>query len=130
MTFDELKSAIEKRVREYGHVTFAEIVEFIDGTKGDQALHHSAFENIVLWDGLSNDAATAIQQLLEERKIHIHPATTFTYMIDGRGLTYPVAKTARSYAKPHWLPICFHHAPFKAPAEPKPTAKKRSATKR
>ncbi len=106
---DEQKWMILGLVHDRGHVSFAEISQFVDHEGGDQALYYPNYENIVLWAGLSEETAKAIQYLLNGKKIFIHPASELTYLADGRIPSFPTAKSLRQYKEPHWMPTCLHH---------------------
>ena len=99
-------------VENYDWVTFAELQHrYGTQAKGGHAIY---LNNIVLWVNLSEQLATAITSLLEEKSIHAHPASFLAYMVDGAYLTLPLAKhpPKRGYKKDHWLPVCFRSGPF------------------
>jgi hypothetical protein len=92
-------------IRERDHVTFAELArEFPDDfANGEIALE--VHDNLVIWTGMQATGAAAFKALREGGKVTMQPTQTLTYLIDGTTLRFPIAKRARAYAKPHWLPV-------------------------
>jgi len=103
----DLKAQIFQYVRERDRATFAEFSRDIPGVKGEFEMRLNGLENIVLWAQMSSDAVDALNDLLKEERLFMIPTGTLTYLIDGGSLTYPVAKSARNYKKPRWLPVVF-----------------------
>lgn len=102
-----LKDRVYAYIKEFEHVTFYEIEErfgagnFMTTTTGLEKL------NIVLWVGLSKEAAGAIRELRNEELIAYTPSNIITYAITGPVLNIPHVKTDRTkrYKKQHWLPV-------------------------
>jgi hypothetical protein len=78
--------------------------------------------NVVLWQGLSENLATAVGNLIRQRKMHWHG--TF-HMYYSRPIPLPIASDvldyyldselevqAREFSKPHWFPVQFFPGPF------------------
>jgi hypothetical protein len=107
----ELKNRIAKYIHGRGHVSFVELEQEFPEAKGDFE-YGMPGHNLIIWPGLSEQFVVAIQELVREQRTFLWPATAFTYMLDGIGLRLPVAKTARHYTKPHWLPVVLHHQPL------------------
>lgn len=95
-----------------GSVSFAELDALPGFTKRPDgtAFVYDRF-NIVIWANLSDDAAAAIRYLIEAERIHLTPTSLLVYLVDGLTLTLPVAKQARRYKKPHWLPVVLDPGP-------------------
>jgi hypothetical protein len=97
-----------RQTLEKDNVTFAELSR-IDGFRGDLEIQFGQGRyNILAWSGVSEEAAQILQRLEAEGVFHFdhHSASTFLcYMIDGAQLNLPLAKDAKRYAKPHWLPV-------------------------
>jgi hypothetical protein len=110
-TAQELAEAMLDAIAAYGHISFAELAQawpaHFDNRQpdGEQqlALCVPGYPNIVLWAGLSELAFDALDIVLTEAEFA--PATQFVYLIDGRAVDLPVAKSARQYKSPHWLPV-------------------------
>lgn len=99
-----LKEQVLAYIKETDYVTFAELQRrFPEFRDGDFSL--SARENHILWVNMTEDAVNAITQLREEGLIVATPSQMLTYLIDGMTLTFPLAKGARAYKKPHWAPV-------------------------
>lgn len=104
---NDLQQRVLKYIQEYGSVSFAELARHVEGFKGDYAFYSNKKKNIVLWDGLSEEAGQALEQLINSYKITMKPTMLLVYLIDGMFLGYPIARRVRDYKKPHWLPIVF-----------------------
>ena len=88
-----------------GGVSFVELSR-LDGFKGD--LSWCIKENIVFWDGMSEEFIISMQELLRSKEIIIRSSVALVYAYDGQVLNLPIAKDVkRSYKKPRWLPIVF-----------------------
>jgi hypothetical protein len=113
-----LKAKILDYVTKSDWVSFAQL-QRLDGFKaadGEPALEitHGDFQNIVLWRGLTQAAADALRELRAEDKIHWMPGAWVSYLGDGAVPRLPIAKRARHYAKPHWLPVFYRPGPLPA----------------
>ncbi len=64
--------------------------------------------NIIIWSGVSQEAADAFNDLIGSKAIEMRPTQFLTYLVDGRTLTLPLAKQLRHYKSPHWLPVAFY----------------------
>lgn len=109
-----LKQRILKYIRDYDHVTFAELHRvFGDEFSGKgNNLEIAKDSNIVLWSGLTREGADAVMELESEGLMSFAPANPLTYLIDGSGLNLPVVKSASyKYKRPHWLPVTMRPAP-------------------
>jgi len=99
----------------YDYVSFAELQRrYGDQALGNRSIINRSDHNIILWPNLSDSLATAVLQLLEDKEIHLHPASLLTYLADGCVPQLPLAKRppAGGYKKEHWLPVCFRSGPF------------------
>jgi hypothetical protein len=98
--------AIRKLLRERDYVSFAEIAR-LPGAEGklELALETDDASNIVLWRGLSPAAFAALKTMLANGDCHFVPASLISYLVDDALLKLPLAKEARHYKKPHWLPL-------------------------
>ena len=87
------------------NLSFAELAR-LEGFPGDQELIFTAAgaSNIVLWAGLSAEAADALKVLLEAGERHFRPTSAPVYLCDGTMLRYPLAKRTMLYKTPHWCP--------------------------
>jgi hypothetical protein len=70
--------------------------------------------NTFIWTGMSEPFAEAMLQLIDEGRLHLHPATSLTYVLDGGALRLPVAKRPPpgGYARPRWLPVLLRVVPI------------------
>lgn len=113
LSVKKMKEDLLWYVIHYDYVSFAELQRrYGDQGNGNQSIFYEA--NLILWVNLSDSLATAIHQLLEDKEIHLHPASVLTYLVDGCSLRLPLAKRppAKGYSKEHWIPVCFRSGPF------------------
>lgn len=95
-------------VREHDHVSFAQLVDdFPEFSGGDCSVVHEGrkHSNIVLWTGMTKTATDAYAMALRSGRVTATPTSPVTYLLDGRALKLPIAKTARHYQKARWLPV-------------------------
>jgi len=103
-----LKDEILEYVQSRDWVSFAEL-QRLNGFKAEKGLvvEHGTFDNVLLWVGVSEEACQALADLTKEGKIHWMPGHWLSYAADGQMLKLPLAKRARNYTKPHWLPVFY-----------------------
>lgn len=109
-----MPQAILELIRQRDHVSFAELSQEIPQFKGDLTMTQRQGGNLILWDGISQEATDAIKQLLDTGLIYMETTPRATYIaFDGGdlGAIYDLAKTVREYATPRWLPIVFRPGP-------------------
>jgi hypothetical protein len=87
-------------------LTFVELLRYLPYLNGDEAYGKEA-TNVIFWIGLSTEGIEAIVALLNNGTIRATSTQPLTYMIDGKGLRLPIAKSNRKYTKAHWAPITF-----------------------
>lgn len=117
-----LHDAVVAYVRHQDWVSYPELTGRLSGymeTEGDFTSELRL--NLVLWAGMSKAFVDLINDLLQQKRLFIHPSSLMTYLVDGGILRLPLAKSPRPYKKPHWVPVCFRVVPFEA-------AKKRKRT--
>jgi hypothetical protein len=106
------------------HVTFVELdrIEGFSGGDLEISIGNEQASNIVLWQRLTREAVTALEELRQTKKIHQLPASVLSYLIDGKSLRLPLAKRAQHYKEPHWMPVYFNPGP--APEHPPKPARR------
>jgi hypothetical protein len=112
-----MKQQILDYVNRNDWVSFAELQTRIDGFKAApdepaMEIGHGAFANIILWQGLSQAAVDALKELTVEGKLHWRTGSPLSYYCDGAALQLPIAKQAKSYSKPRWLPVFYRPGPM------------------
>lgn len=108
LTVEEMKADILQYVEAYDWVSIAELARRYDSqVRGDYSWGIPS-ANIILYGNLSEKMVSALEGLLRERKVHLHPAAILTYLIDGGIIRLPLARKppVGGYKKPHWLPVC------------------------
>lgn len=108
-----MKQEILEYVRHYNGVSFAELSRSIQGFKGEYAMFLGAPEtqNIMLWNGMSQEAVDALNELIQEKAILYRGCSLLIYLVDGTFLDYPLVKRRMSYKKPHWWPVVINVNP-------------------
>lgn len=89
-----------------GYCTYVEL-QCLFGDEARGSLGHTVpgYPNLVLWEGMSEAFDEALNQITPQ--LTRTSASPFSYFADGGMLNYPLAKSARQYKKPRWLPVCF-----------------------
>jgi hypothetical protein len=85
-------------------ITFAQLARRVPGFAGGVAMG-SAFANLILWRGISEEAVKALYLLEKLKRIRLEPATAEEYGDDARVVGLPVASEPAHYPAPHWLPV-------------------------
>ncbi|MDQ1246897.1 MAG: hypothetical protein QG597_1265 [Actinomycetota bacterium] len=95
------------------YVSFAELQR--DATayednqwSGDYAMEVKPGSNIFIWFGMSPDAIAAIDSLIKRKVVDLVPSSEMVYMVDGIMANAPIAKQARNYKKPRWMPVTLY----------------------
>jgi hypothetical protein len=104
---------IEAYVRRMDWVMSPELRTHIPGLRGDIELSFEAV-NGVLWAGMSQAFADALELLRSQGRVHVHGTSPLVYLIDGGMLRLPVAKRPPKggYKQPHWVPVCLRTVPL------------------
>lgn len=107
MTESELIASISSTIDHEGDVSFASLAINYpeDFARGDREIvkEGDGFSNIVLWAGLSQTGVDVIRELTKGAYETV-PTHFLVYLADGVVPRYPLAKSARHYKEPHWLP--------------------------
>lgn len=102
-TLTPLKDAIVALVKSEGTPTLAAVAR-LPGASGHKALTMTG-KNVVLWDGLSWDAISAVTELQIEGRVRIVPTHLLVYFAEGEALRLPLATSNRAFKSPRWLPV-------------------------
>jgi len=87
--------------------SFVNLEECIRGFAGDKCWLKGPGE-VVLWDGISDVAASTMEELIRTGELVAEECGTFPYLVDGKMLGMPIAKSlTHVYKRPHWLPLTF-----------------------
>lgn len=108
----KLQQEIYEFVKQRRYVSFAEIQNKYGKGKFSIVLPK---KNIFLWVQLPKEVVDAILNLIEEKKLFLHPSCLLVYFCDGKVLTLPIAKRIpkNGYKNPHWLPTVLDIIPYK-----------------
>ena len=98
---DTIEEQIYNFVKSKNTVSFVEITEKFG--EGNEQL--TVAKNMVLWAELTEDAASAITNLIKSELLVMVDGSQMTYMIHGRMLNLPIAKRRpkNGYKTPHWV---------------------------
>ena len=108
-----VKEEVLKFIKIHDQTSYVELEELFEqigfNYRGKYAVGAvSAESHLITWSGWNAEAFNILSELLAEKlieQVSVHPVI---YFLDGEGLTLPVAKTAKNYKKPHWLPVAFN----------------------
>ncbi len=105
---NDIEQKILGLVSERQHVSFVEIKRLLgEDSHGEIWLSLPKHPNIILWPDISETMADALTSLVKAGRLYAHPSSVLVYFVDGGSLNLPLAKQARQYKKPHWLPVVF-----------------------
>ncbi len=106
--------AVEAFICKRRSVSFVDLEKFVEAelgvpVKGDREI---VFEeaNVVLWAGVNAEFCNLIHRMKEGDQVEATPTELLVYLVDGKCLTYPLAKRPpkAGYKEPHWLPVVFN----------------------
>ena len=111
------ETALEDRVVAFitergGGVSFVELErEFPEEFDGQEhAMYLTGYDNILLWQPVSQAMAEALNSASNNGRIVMKATQPIVYAIDGKMLRIPLARKARQYRTPRWLPVTFSPA--------------------
>lgn len=102
-----MKNNIIQYVKENNQASFVELKKAILGFSGDEVFCLYGYPNIVLWVGISQKAINALEELINDHQLYMQHSNPLIYMLDGKGLNLPIAKSIRNYKDKRWLPVVF-----------------------
>ncbi len=112
----QLKAAVTEFVRDNGETLFPVLQEAMQEympTTGEQGLASRANPNTVLWTGMSQELCTAIVELIDSKRLYLHPVDVKDYQALQKGVKLPVIHepTDEKLPRPSWLPSALRNAP-------------------
>ena len=90
----KIEDAIIELVRERDWVSFAEVDYFFGkepGRKCSFGITGTAEPNAIFWI-TTEEIGKPLVNLLREKRVHLHPTSLMTYVIDGCALKMPIAR--------------------------------------
>lgn len=91
-----------------GGVSFVEICREVPGCEGRQEFGWLT-QNIILWQGVSEEFCTAMQELWAAEEIALWETSLLTYLCDGQVPLLPQPRRLNhSYKSPRWLPVAVY----------------------
>lgn len=69
--------------------------------------------NLILWLDWNDEAVALINELLEEGSIICKTIHLMAYIVDGGTIPLPLAREAKAYRSPKWLPVAFYYREVK-----------------
>lgn len=104
-----MKNEIIKKIYRDDHVSFVEVERIFEkyqfDYRGDKTLHHEEYPHLIIWAGWNEEAVDLVADVLKQEAICLQTTHNLTYLIDGGGLSVPIAKGIKNYKKDHWLPM-------------------------
>ena len=106
-----LKDDILSYIRRVDYVSFAglrnQFRERFGPGPGNDGMALELCENVILWAGMTEEAAKSVEALLDEKRIRLYPTSALVYMYDGGAFNLPILKaSARKAPKTlHWFPV-------------------------
>lgn len=111
MKQDLVKKAVLEYIKDHPGTSYVNIESLFDELgfewKGDYMSTLPGYPSVVLWGGWNQEALAVISDLLNEKLIERVATHIVVYMVDGKGLTLPIARTLRHYKTPRWMPIVY-----------------------
>ena len=98
-----MKDSILQYVRENDNVSFAEFGRHISEFRGNYRISVPGNENVIIWTGMSEDAANLILDMIREKLLFFKVVGLELYWVDGEALDMPIAKSSRHYKREHCL---------------------------
>ncbi len=95
-----------------GGVSFVELErEFPGEFEGQKhGMYLTGCDNVVLWEPVSLAMTGVLNSARDNGRIVMKPASELVYFLEGKVFNLPVARKARRYATPRWLPVTFSPA--------------------
>jgi len=107
----DITNKIIEYIKTHTETSFVEIEQIFEDNnfnyKGNRSIASSEHNNVIYWEGWNQEAINIISKVMDSGSIMMHTTQVFTYVIDGKGLSIPIAKCKRHYNNPHWIPIAF-----------------------
>lgn len=91
--------------REYA--SFVELCRNIEGFSGSVTLSIEEHPSLVVWVGVSPEAATALKRLLLKQHAYMYESDPLAYTADGGGMKFDIAKRLSDYKFTRWFPVVF-----------------------
>ncbi|MEL7610613.1 MAG: pathogenicity island protein [Bacillota bacterium] len=106
-----IKNQVFEYIREHPGCSYVELERFFDGIgfewRGDIAFVHEQYEKVIFWTNWNQEAFGILCELEAEKRIVKKPAPPWLYLIDGKGLPYPVIRSMPDCKAEHWLPVVY-----------------------
>ncbi len=112
-----LKARVLDYVLQTDYVSFAELANRFEGFTGGNIVIEMQ-TNVLLWMNMTQEAATAVRDLVDQGAIVVQPSVPMVYLADGRIPSIPVAKRLRDHKVPHWFPVTLRPPQAKSGARP------------
>ncbi|MDS3872185.1 pathogenicity island protein [Staphylococcus hominis] len=110
MNQPRLKDKIFEYIKKHDGTTFVEIERIFDeysfDYKGEGAYTSGSNEKVIFWIGWNQAAFNLIADLKQDALIKMSVCSPLIYMIDGKSLKLPIAKS-KNIKTDHWLPVTF-----------------------
>ncbi|MGJ1067668.1 pathogenicity island protein [Staphylococcus warneri] len=108
---NNIKDKLVNYIKNNAGTSFVEIEKVFDENdfdyKGQGAYTSAENNNIIFWYGWNKQAFDVVSDLVNDGVIEMKKCESFIYMVDGKGLNFPVLKSDNVDTY-HWLPVTFN----------------------
>lgn len=107
---EKTRGLVVNYVRAHPNTSFVELERLFDKNgidwKGRQAFYPPEHPGVLMWYGWSVDMVGLVADLINDGILELWYCGDFVrnYIVDGKLLRLPLAKSARDYRNPHWMP--------------------------
>ena len=112
MSNTEMKNIILEYIRKNNGTSYAELERLFEQHSydyiGNIETVSSSNSHVVFWCGWNKQAFEILAELMREKEIERVPCDSIIYLIDGKGLKYPVLNDISDVRTIHWLPCLFN----------------------
>ena len=102
-----MEQLILEYIRRREYASLAEFCRDIAGFSGSQRLFISEHPSLVVWVGVSPEAAKALKNLLLKQHAYMYDSDPAAYYADGMRLNLDTTKRLITYKTDRWFPVTF-----------------------
>lgn len=106
-----MRDKIIEKIMKDDHVSFVEVEKLFDESgfeyKGSRVMRLCEISNLIVWGEWNQEAIDLINDILEKESIALQMCQPLIYLIDGKGINLPIAKSIRPYKTERWIPMVF-----------------------
>lgn len=114
MNREEMKQIIYDYVKAKQNVSYVELENLFERYEypyEGNIIYKQADNEVMLWDGWTEDAFAMIAELVKEGRLVQEPCNVLVYAIDGKMKRCPIPTKNQKYKTLHWVPTVFCTGP-------------------